>query len=148
MDSETGLIFHASTSKSQMEPYMTLKSTSAIVIQNIFPRKATLLFRQNSHYIRYNSCVWRRWWRWFRRCPFGSSDHALSHFSLEMASAHPFGGLRLEENIYEFISLIQFFVGVITNEWSEICTQLGFLLIKVSCVSPPYSAQNFMTFCP
>ena len=73
MESETGLIFQASTPKSKMKPYMILKSTEAIVIQNIFPRRAIVLFRRVSHYIRYNSCVWRRWWRWFRRW---SSDPA------------------------------------------------------------------------
>ena len=36
MESETGLIFQASTPKSKMKPYMILKSTEAIVIQNIF----------------------------------------------------------------------------------------------------------------
>ena len=36
MESETGRIFQASTPKSKMKPYMILKSTEAIVIQNIF----------------------------------------------------------------------------------------------------------------
>ena len=54
MESETGLIFQASTPKSKMKPYVILKSTGAIVIQNIFPRRATLIFRRVSHYIRYN----------------------------------------------------------------------------------------------
>ena len=42
MESETSLIFQASTPKSKMKPYMILKSTEAIVIQNIFPRRATV----------------------------------------------------------------------------------------------------------
>ena len=36
MESETGLIFQASTPKSKMKPYMILKSTEAIVIIKIF----------------------------------------------------------------------------------------------------------------
>ena len=36
MESETCLIFQASTPKSKMKPYMILKSTEAIVIQNFF----------------------------------------------------------------------------------------------------------------
>ena len=86
MESETGLIFQASTPKSKMKPYMILKSTEAIVIQNIFPRRATALFRRDSHWIRYNSCVWRRCWTWFRRWSFSSTealmvDHWLEWFT-------------------------------------------------------------------
>ena len=86
MESETSLIFQASTPKSKMKPYMILKSTEAIAAQSAFPRRATVLFRRVSHYIRYNSCVWRRWWRWFRKC-LGSSDHALSHCHLKKTNA-------------------------------------------------------------
>ena len=46
---------------------MILNSTEAIVIQNILPRRATLLFRRDSHWIRYDPCVWKRCWTWFRR---------------------------------------------------------------------------------
>ena len=67
MESETGLIFQASTPKSKMKPYLILKSTEAIVIQNILPRRATLLFRRDSHWMRYDPCVWKRCWTWFRR---------------------------------------------------------------------------------
>ena len=41
MESETGLIFQASTPKSKMKPYMILKSTEAIAAQSAFPRRAT-----------------------------------------------------------------------------------------------------------
>ena len=46
MESETGLIFQASTPKSKMKPYMILKSTEAIAAQDAFPRRATVLFRR------------------------------------------------------------------------------------------------------
>ena len=90
MESETGLIFQASTPKSKMKPYMILKSTEAIAAQSAFPRRATVLFRRVSHYIRYNSCVWRRWWRWFRRWSSGPAKHA-----------HVYRWLNLESNLVQ-----------------------------------------------
>ena len=90
MESETGLIFQASTPKSKMKPYMILKSTEAIAAQSAFPRRATVLFRRDSHYIRYNSCVWRRWWRWFRRWSSGPAKHA-----------HVYRWLNLESNLVQ-----------------------------------------------
>ena len=77
LESETSLIFQASTPKSKMKPCMILKSTGAIVIHYTFPRtsRATFLFRRLSHYIRYNLCIWRRYERWFRGW---SSDPASS----------------------------------------------------------------------
>ena len=53
MESEIGLIFQASTPKSKMKPYMILKSTETIAAQGAFPRRAKVLFRRNSHHIRY-----------------------------------------------------------------------------------------------
>ena len=84
MESETGLIFQASTPKSKMKPYMILKSTEAIAAQSAFPRRATVLFRRDSHYIRYNSCVWRRWWRWYRRWSSGPAKLAISPCGLNL----------------------------------------------------------------
>ena len=46
---------------------MILKPTETIAIQICFRHRATVLFRRDSHWIRYNSCVWRRCWTWFRR---------------------------------------------------------------------------------
>ena len=49
---------------------------------NFFAHSATALFRRDSHWIWYNSCVWRRCWTWFRRWSFGPTkafmlDHWL-----------------------------------------------------------------------
>ena len=86
MESETGLIFQASTPKSTMKEYMILNFTEAIAAQDAFPRRATVLFRRDSHWTRDNSCVWRRCWTWFRRWSFGSSDHTVSHRGVDWFS--------------------------------------------------------------
>ena len=84
MESETGLIFQASTPKRKMKPYMISKSTETIAGQSAFPRRATVLFRRVSHYIRYNPCVWRRSGRCFRR--WSSGPAKLPTVSVETKS--------------------------------------------------------------
>ena len=61
--------FRRAHRRRKMKPCVMLKSTETIAIEDAFPSRATLLFRRFFHNIRYNLCVWRRWWRWVRRCP-------------------------------------------------------------------------------
>ena len=69
---------------------MILKPIETIAIQISFRHRATVLFRRDSHYIRYSSCVWRRWWRWFRRWSSGP-----------LIMAGPHGCVNLESNLVQ-----------------------------------------------
>ena len=61
--------FRRAHRRRKMRACMMLKSTETIAIEDAFPSRAALLLRRFFHNIRYNLCVWRRSWRWVRRCP-------------------------------------------------------------------------------
>ena len=61
--------FRRAHRRRKMGACMMLKSTETIAIEDAFPSRAALLLRRFFHNIRYNLCVWRRSWRWVRRCP-------------------------------------------------------------------------------
>ena len=61
--------FRRAHRRRKMGACMMLKSTETITIEDAFPSRAALLLRRFFYNIRYNLCVWRRWWRWVRRCP-------------------------------------------------------------------------------
>ena len=52
--------FRRAHQRSKMKPYMILKSTETIAIEDAFPSRAPLLLRRFLYNIRYNLCVWTR----------------------------------------------------------------------------------------
>ena len=65
--------FRRAHRRRKMRACMMLESTETIAIEDAFPSRAALLLRRSFHNIRYNLCVWRRSWRWVRRCPAAPS---------------------------------------------------------------------------
>ena len=52
--------FRRAHRRSKMKPYMILKSTETIAIEDAFPSRATVLIKRFFYNIRYSLCVWRR----------------------------------------------------------------------------------------
>ena len=78
--------FRRAHRRRKMRACMMLKSTETIAIEDAFPSRAALLLRRSFHNIRYNLCVWRRSWRWVRRCPATPSSWSMSGDTLDWFS--------------------------------------------------------------